>query len=114
MTKIINTTPHSVNIVDADNNIIRTIVASGNTVRLSQRTEVIGELDGLRLTKTVYGDPVYVSGDIQGPMPAEQDGVYYLVSAMVKSAMDRKDLLVPAEQVRDEAGRIVGCRSLGL
>jgi hypothetical protein len=40
--------------------------------------------------------------------------VYYIVSAMVRAALpDRKDLLVPSQQVRDDAGRVVGCKTLG-
>ena len=40
--------------------------------------------------------------------------VYYIVSQIVKSALpNRADLLVPAEVVRDNAGNIIGCKSLG-
>ncbi|MEK7765229.1 MAG: hypothetical protein AAB368_03225, partial [bacterium] len=56
----------------------------------------------------------------QGPVPGGYRHVeyvapatYYLVSAIVAShpaASGRTDLLVPAEQVRDSAGRVTGCR----
>src|SRR4030042_444641 len=52
-------------------------------------------------------------GDVVGLSP-QADGVYYIVSQLVKSTLpDRTDLLVPAELVRDERGNIVGCGSLG-
>ena len=46
-------------------------------------------------------------------LPAPQVGVYYIVSRLVMSACpNRQDLLVPNDLVRDEAGRVIGCRSL--
>lgn len=107
MTEIINTTPHCVNVVDTEGKVIRTFEPSGISVRLSAKTVDAGELDGIRLSKTEYGNP-------EG-LPEMANDVYYIVSAMVKNALPgRSDLLVPAEQVRDSEGRIIGCRSLGL
>lgn len=50
-------------------------------------------------------------------LPAPEPGVYLIVSMVVMQvAADRGrwtgDLLVPGQQVRDSAGRIIGCRSL--
>lgn len=106
MRKIINKTPHDVVIVNEEGKAVKVFPSEG-TIRLSMKTVEIGMVGGIRLTKTEYGDP-------EG-LPEETDDVYYIVSAMVKAACpDRKDLLVPAEQVRDEAGRIIGCKSLGV
>lgn len=51
--------------------------------------------------------------DLTDPQP----GVYLIVSMVVMQVATERarwtgDLLVPGEQVRDAAGRIVGCRSL--
>ena len=63
--------------------------------------------DGTHLTRTVFGEP-------EG-LPAYEEGTFYIVSQIVKSALPyRTDLLVPAEMVRDAAGNVVGCKSLGL
>ena len=63
-------------------------------------------IDGIRTSYTVFGEP-------EG-LPDFKDGVFYVVSQLVKSALpNRKDLLVPAEVVRDEKGQIIGCKSLG-
>lgn len=106
MAKIINKTPHEVKVVNEEGETLKVFPSDG-TIRLSMKTVEVGEVGGIRLTKTQYGEP-------EG-LPEEVDGVYYIVSAMIKAACpDRKDLLVPAEQVRDEAGRIVGCKSLGV
>lgn len=51
-------------------------------------------------------------------LPAPQPGVYLVVSMVIPPVAAARgrwtgDLLVPGEQVRDEAGKIIGCRSLG-
>lgn len=113
--EIINMTPHAVTLMDNENTIIKVVAPAGMTIRLTQETEVVGSLDGIPLTRTKYGDPLVVSEEGTSAMPAVEEGVYYVVSAMVKNALpERADFLVPAEQVRDEAGRVIGCRSLGV
>jgi hypothetical protein len=49
--------------------------------------------------------------------PPRAPAVYYVVSTLAAEAARHSgrtlaDLLVPGQQIRDEAGRIVGCRSL--
>lgn len=106
MNIIINMTPHPVNILDGENNEMVVIPASGQTIRLQSRTERDGDINGIPISKTVFGEP-------EG-LPEENCDTYYIVSQLVKSALpDRKDLLVPAEVVRDGYGNIIGCRSLG-
>ena len=103
---ILNFTPHDINIVGADGEVVQTIPSSG-LVRLATTTASAGMVDGIPLTKTVFGDP-------EG-LPEIADGTYYIVSSIVKAALpDRADLLVPSEMVRDADGRIIGCRSLGV
>lgn len=105
MAKILNFTPHPIHIVDAEGNQIRTIEVSG-LVRLASKTVPSGEIDGVNITTTQFGEP-------EG-LPEFEEGVYYIVSQLVKSAItEREDLLVPAEVVRDPQGNIVGCKSLG-
>ena len=104
MEKILNFTPHSINIVDGEKKIIRTIESSG-LIRLSATTVMVGIVDGIPTSKTVFGDPV--------GLPDFVEGTFIIVSQLVKSALNRNDLLVPAEVVRDDKGNIIGCRSLG-
>lgn len=104
---IVNMTPHAVVLVNQEGEVLKTFEPSGSSVRLSSKTVEVGKIGEIRLTETVYGNP-------EG-LPEEKDRTWYIVSAMVKSALPcRHDLLVPAEQVRDDAGRIIGCRSLGI
>ena len=109
MNKIINLTPHSVNVINNDNSVAITIEASGNVARCSQTINIVDTIDlnnvAIPISSSSYGEVV--------DLPAPQDGVYYVVSRLVMSACpNRQDLLVPNDLVRDEAGRVIGCRSL--
>lgn len=108
--KIINLTPHSITFVSDDGTSIMTVPASGAVARVSVETVVMGLVDvgeiQIPITGTTYGE-------IEG-LPAPQDGTIYVVSSLVaQRCRDRKDVFIPNESVRDENGRIVGCRSLG-
>jgi hypothetical protein len=107
MTTIINMTPHAVTILGQDNQIIKSIEASGKTIRLAVETVEIGQIEGIRLTSTKFGEPI--------GLPEFEEGTYYIVSQLIKSALpNRQDLLVPAEVVRDDKGLILGCKSFGI
>ena len=104
---IINKTPHPVNIVSPDGTIARVYERDATLIRLKQTVVQDEPLpDGTPTSRTVFGEP-------EG-LPERRDGVFYIVSQLVKSALpDRDDLLVPAEVVRDGEGNIIGCKSLG-
>lgn len=104
---VINMTPHSVRIVNQEGEPLVVYPTSGSVVRLSCRTVYVGKTDdGVPLTRTVFGDPL--------GLPEEIEGVFYIVSQLVKTACpERGDLLVPTQVVR-KGGTIIGCKSLGL
>lgn len=105
MAEILNGTPHSIKIVDDACNLLKEIAPSGILPRCSATTEVVGEVDGIPLTKTVYGQ-------VEN-LPEYKEGVFWIVSGLVRAALpDRKDLLSPGSQVRDSEGKIIGCKSL--
>lgn len=53
-----------------------------------------------------------VFGAVEG-LPDPRPFVQYIVSRVVaEAARDRDDLLIPDDTVRDEQGRIIGCRAL--
>jgi len=106
MTQIKNFTPHPINICNIAGEVMRVIHSEG-LVRLKAVTVPAGEIDGIPVTRTEFGQA-------EG-LPEFQEGVFIVVSQLVKTALpSRSDLLVPAEVVRDEKGNIVGCKSLGL
>ncbi len=106
MTQIKNFTPHPISICNNAGEVVRVFQPEG-LVRLRAVTVPAGEIDGILVTRTEFGQP-------EG-LPDFKEGTFYIVSQLVKSALpSRSDLLVPAEVVRDEKGSIIGCRSLGL
>lgn len=58
---IVNMTPHSINLMDDDKNVIL-MPASGNLIRLASKTVVDSSISfngvDVTITKTVYGEPV--------------------------------------------------------
>ena len=104
---IINKTPHPVTILDINLvKVLKNFPVEGEPVRLAVSTQPCPEIDGFRTTKTIFGEPE--------SLPDKKEGVFYIVSQLVKNALpERDDLLVPAEVVRDETGRILGCKSFG-
>ena len=99
MSRIVNLTPHSIILCG------KTIEPSG-LARCETSSIKIGEVNGIAINRRFFGQ---VSG-----LPEPQDDVFYIVSSIVAQAVRglRKDCLVVDETIRDEAGRIVGCKSL--
>lgn len=108
--KLVNLTPHAITLMDDDTNNICIIEPSGDIARVSvrtERTETLAFNDmALATSKSVYGE-------VEG-LPDETDGVAYVVSSLVAQRVpERNDVFIPNESVRDEKGRIIGCKSLG-
>ena len=101
-TKVINLTPHSINIVGGP-----TFEPSGEVARISSTNEGAGEMvingESIPLITQEFGEVV--------GLPEEREGVLFIVSSLIFAQTNRKDLLVPGEQVRDEDGRVIGCKS---
>lgn len=102
---MINLTPHAITfMVDGKDPIV--VPASGTVARLKPTTVVIGSVDGIPITKTVFGDVTDL------PDPAD-DTVYIVSSLVAQACRDRRDVFIPSDSVRDNEGRIIGCKSLG-
>lgn len=101
-----NLTPHTINFVSSEGYPIMDIKPEGTVARVSVRTATVGEIDGIPVTKSVYGEVM--------DLPEPEEGTIYIVSALVAGRVpEREDVFIPNESVRDEKGRIVGCKSLG-
>lgn len=103
---IINLTPHDV-IVWLDDNPMGEKVcfpASGEVARLSAIE--LGERhdEGVLVQDVEFGHLL--------KSPPRVEGTRYIVSLPVELAQPRDDFLVPFREVRDDLGRIVGCRAL--
>lgn len=121
---VINCTPHAVTIAGY------TIPPSGQIARALETSTIVGSLRSaahppIPLTRTEYtalvmsipaptGDP---SDRMDVGFPEPSEAVYYVVSLVAVQCAARvgrttADLLVPGQQLRDEQGRVIGCRSL--
>lgn len=118
--KVVNLTPHAITMVGIDQNgnsyPAAVYPASGDVARCEEKTVKIGSIDGVPITKTQFGEVGIVSKDgNHEPMPPVKADTIYLVSTRTAQAMkDRPDIFIPNESVRDEQGRIVGCKSFGV
>ena len=100
---LLNATPHVLNIVQSDGSVL-TLEASGICPRCAS-SEIVDQAIGLiQVTRQTLGE---VEG-LPDPVP----GLYFIVSRLVASATEREDLLVPGPLVRDDQGRVVGCKGL--
>lgn len=104
---VVNCTPHDVNLVTESGNVI--FPRSGIIPRLTEVQNKINSITvngiGIDIMKKSFNEP-------EG-LPEPKKGTIYIVSALVAGAIkDRDDLVVPNDTIRDEEGRIIGCRSL--
>lgn len=103
---IINLTPHDV-VVHLDEDPMGEKVcfpASGEVARLASIE--LGERrdEGVLVQDVEFGHLL--------KSPERVEGTRYIVSLPTALAQPRPDFLVPFREVRDEDGRIVGCRAL--
>lgn len=112
-TQLVNLTPHTINLVAEDGTQLLSLESQG-VARVASTTEVVGYL---QVGDVVVPRTHTTFGEVEG-LPDPEPGVGYIVSNMVISALvqhgrlDRNDLFTPGLQVRDEQGRVIGCRSL--
>jgi hypothetical protein len=113
---VINLTPHEVVLVREDWGVSLSFPASGTVARCDTLRE---EVDRINLEtpnggRSVLNFPItsVVFGDVTG-LPDTVPGTRYIVSSLVAQALPgRTDLLVPDDTLRDNHGRIIGCRAL--
>lgn len=112
MTNIVNLTPHPLNIYGLDGDILLETVESSGMARVSETVTDTGtSLDGIPVVKIVR-DADSISG-VSEPV----DGTVYVVSDMAFGPLrdaGRTDIYRPGVAVRDETGRIVGCKGLAV
>ena len=105
--QFVNLTPHEIGIRIRMSDII---LPSAGLARVSTTEEQVGDVDGIPLVRTTYGE---VSG-----LPDPADGVIYIVSAVVLDAAKRAgrtDVVAPdsgPSAIRNDKGHIVAVRQL--
>lgn len=102
-----NLTPHMISMVNENGEVVRQYPSEG-IARATQSNIQVGEIDGIPLMETSFGETI--------DLPEYQDGVYIVVSIITANAAKANgrrvdDLLITTDTVRDETGRIVGCKA---
>lgn len=106
--KIKNLTPHPITI-ETSGGFAGTVTlqTDGTAPRLTVSREPLSDIGGIPIVRSTMGAP-------EG-LPEQTEGVLLIVSALVAehpSVRHRVDLAYPGEAVRDDEGRIIGCRGL--
>lgn len=124
----VNLTPHDINIIGEDNVIKYIIPPSGTIARCKTEREItdygyiyipINKPDSDNPRTFIISNHVEVPitqtkfGEVEG-LPEKKHKTIYIVSSLVAQACkDRNDVFIPDDIVRNEEGKIIGCRSLG-
>lgn len=100
--KFVNCTPHPVVYKGSNGEVV--FEPSGIIARVGEVEVTSFKVAGnIEVKQKKFVDPVDI--------PEPQDNVFYIVSSIVAmSCPHRKDFIVPDEFIRDETGRIVGCK----
>jgi hypothetical protein len=105
--ELYNLTPHLITVMPDEGKPVRIppsgIVARCEVDRASLATLETAHYGALPVGKIRYR---------QAELPAPKAGVMLIVSIVVANASQRSDLLVVDDEVRDDQGRIIGCRRL--
>lgn len=106
--KIINLTPHIINIFDGHRHLRDIPVSDRPIPRCHQESTIAGYIDGITITCQDF------AGAVEN-VPYPEEGVYYVVSRLVAEALpQRTDFLVPGPLVRDANGQPCGCQGLAI
>ena len=103
MTTFVNLTPHVINVIGEGGTTV--IPTAGTVARVSVNYTTLRVEGGAEMLRPEFGEVL--------DLPEPQEGVIYIVSGMVRSAVpDRLDVVSPGPLVRDEQGRPIGCEGL--
>jgi hypothetical protein len=112
MANLVNLTPHEVILYDSiGQSIVLKIPPSGRVARVAVKSEIVGEVNGILIRKTTYGDIV--------DLPDQQEDTVYIVSTVVLLALQAKGIrrgdvvspdTNPDSVIRDPQGKILGVK----
>jgi len=102
MVKIINKTPHQITMVfDSGETFI--FPKSENPIRLEEKQEEIGKIHSIPIMKKTFK---------KSSLPEKENETFFIVSLIVaQSFPERQDFLIVNDTIRDNQGKIIGCKS---
>lgn len=103
-----NLTPHPVHVVIPERQV--ELAPDGPPARLRQQAIAAGSVDVDGAAVELFD----IGADGVEDLPAPRLGVWLFVPRVVAEACpERRDLVFPYREVRDDAGRVIGCAALG-
>jgi hypothetical protein len=102
--RLVNLTPHRLRVLDADGATLLDQPPAAEPARIEQITTRHEQVGKVPIRAIRYGQPT--------ALPAATEGVLLVVSRVVAQQTPRADLIFPDDEIRDEQGRIVACRTL--
>jgi hypothetical protein len=111
--ELTNLTPHSIDVVAADDSLIITLPPAEKPARCQESTQSSGAF-AMGDRNAVVPLVSLAFGEVDG-LPDPKPRTHYVVSRTVANAVpERTDLVVPYDIVRDPTGQVVGCRALAV
>lgn len=115
MSEIVNCTPHDVHLCDDEGNVIRTFPASGTEFRVDEK------FSPMPLTSERFGFPVSMRQRAKvdaSILPKYDIDRLIIVSrlfveACIAQGIPTSEMVFPIDLVRDDAGKVVGCKGFG-
>ena len=108
--KIVNLTPHDINIVDDSGNILKTYPKSGCVARIDEKPyELSYHIDGVKCYSTINQGLVYI-----GDTSVLDEADYFIVSGQVFDTVDDMRYIQPdtfGNAVRNDKGHIIGVKA---
>lgn len=108
--RLINLTPHGIDVLDADGVLLVHLPPSGLVARVDP--QVLG-VDNVVVEGAAVPIRTLRNDTVDG-LPDPDPAVRYVVSRTLAAFVRRPDLLVVDQPVRDAAGQVIGCRGLAV
>ena len=122
--EIINLTPHVITVINSDGSSTVSIPPSGAVLRVALTRKHLGQMAGVDVYNTVFGDLEVVEGGLASPAfgPGStynfRHDVVFVVSGLCGGPLaphkEGLQFASPGELVRDETGQPKGCKGLTL
>lgn len=107
--KIVNLTPHDINIVDDSGNILKTYPKSGCVARIDEKPYDRPDIDGVTCFTTVNQGLFHI-----GDTSVLDEADYFIVSGQVFEKVDDVKYIQPdtfGNAVRNDKGHIIGVKA---
>lgn len=114
--ELVNLTPHNVNFMDEDGNVLKTIKPAAEAPRLKTFKGTSSQIDVDGVSIPLSGGFKFLDELVDGQvLPPKKDATLYIVSKALADyavSVGRTDFVSPDRVVRDDKGAIIGCRGL--